>query len=86
MYTLLIYDITEDRIRNRVAETCKDYGLQRVQWSAFFGKINHNLREELMMKISRILGDNEGNIQLYPICSKDMKLHQEIARYGAGRL
>jgi len=85
MYTLLIYDIADDRTRNKVSEICKDYALQRIQWSAFFGEINHNRREELMMKISRTLGDKEGNIQLYPICSKDMKLHQEIDRYGVGR-
>jgi CRISPR-associated protein Cas2 len=85
MYTLLIYDIVDDRIRRKISETCLDYALERIQWSAFFGKINHNRREELMLKLSRTLGDNEGNIQLYPICSKDIKLHQEIDRYGDPR-
>ncbi|MCK8816760.1 CRISPR-associated endonuclease Cas2 [Natroniella acetigena] len=80
MYSLLIYDISDDKIRRKVSESCKDYGLKRVQWSAFLGKLNHNRREELMLKISRVLGDAEGNIRLYPICSKDLKLMQEIDR------
>ncbi|TDX59014.1 CRISPR-associated endonuclease Cas2 [Orenia marismortui] len=82
MDVLLIYDISEDKIRNRIAETCKDFGLHRIQWSAFTGKLNHNLREELMLKISRVLGDSGGNIRLYPICSKDIKLFREINRVG----
>ncbi|MBM7623694.1 CRISPR-associated endonuclease Cas2 [Sporohalobacter salinus] len=82
MHTLLIYDISDDRIRNKVAETCKDYALRRIQWSAFLGKINHNKREELILKLGKLLGEKEGNIQLYPICSKDMKLHRELGRYA----
>lgn len=82
MHTLVIYDISEDKIRNRVAEVCKDYGLVRTQWSAFFGKINTNRREELHLKLIKTLKDNDGNIQLYPICSKDMSLKKEIDNGG----
>lgn len=82
MHTLLIYDISDDNIRRKVSDACKDYALKRIQWSAFLGQINRNKREELLLKISSILGDNEGNIQLYPICSKDMNLKREIDRSG----
>ncbi len=78
MHTLVIYDITEDKIRNRIAEVCKDYGLRRIQWSAFLGKLSVNLREELHLKLVKTLKDNDGDIQLYPICSKDMNLKKEI--------
>jgi len=80
MKTLLIYDIPEDKKRRKIAEACKDYGLHRIQWSAFVGSLNHNLREELMLRISRILGEEKGDIQLFPICQKDLKLKQEIKR------
>ena len=30
---VLIYDIEEDKIRNRVADICLDYGLERIQFS-----------------------------------------------------
>ena len=41
---VLIYDIENDRVRTRVSEICLDYGLERIQFSAFFGKLNRNRR------------------------------------------
>ncbi len=71
--TLVIYDIENDRIRLRISETCLDYGLARIQFSAFLGKLNRNKREELFFKLSSILDDNAGKILLQPICHKDVK-------------
>ncbi|MEW5920393.1 MAG: CRISPR-associated endonuclease Cas2 [Bacillota bacterium] len=78
MQTLIIYDIPSDRIRNKIGEACKDYGLERIQYSAFLGEMNHNRREELRLRLQRTLGKEEGNIQIYPFCDKDMKLKKEI--------
>ncbi len=85
MQTLVVYDIPSDKLRNRVAETCKDYGLERIQWSAFRGDLNHNRRSELAIRLRRTLGRSEGNIQLYPICDKDLGLHVEIGSAAAVR-
>lgn len=71
--TLLIYDIQDDRIRLRISETCLDYGLVRIQYSAFLGALNKNKREELFLKLSSILDDNTGKILLQPICNRDVK-------------
>ena len=78
MMTLVIYDIPEDKIRNAVAEACKDYGLLRIQWSAFMGQLNHNRRQKLETRLRRVLGRRPGNIQLYPLCEKDLGLKREI--------
>jgi len=79
MQTLVIYDIPDDRDRDKVAEACKDYGLRRIQWSAFIGDLNHNRREELEKRLRKTLGNKEGNIQIYPICDKDLRLRREIS-------
>lgn len=79
MQTLVIYDIPNDRIRNKVAERCKDAGLERIQYSAFIGDLNHNRREQLQLVIRRTVGEYAGNIRLYPLCDKDMRLMKEIA-------
>jgi len=76
--TLVIYDIPEDKVRHKIAEICKDYGLTRIQWSAFFGQTDRNRREELMLKFAKKLGNNEGNIQIYVICDKDLRLKKEL--------
>ncbi len=78
MKTLVIFDIPDDKIRNRIGEACKDYGLERIQYSAFLGDINHNRREELHQRLRRTLGRKKGNIQIYPFCDKDLRLRTEI--------
>ena len=71
MRCLLIYDIPDDRIRTKIADVCLDYGLDRVQFSAFSGDISRNLQEELFLKVTDLLGKKAGNVQLLPICGKD---------------
>jgi CRISPR-associated protein Cas2 len=71
--TLVIYDIENDKIRLRISETCLDYGLARIQYSAFLGILNRNKREELFLRLTSILEDNAGKIMLQPICHKDVK-------------
>ncbi len=71
--TLVIYDIEDDKIRLRISETCLDYGLARIQYSAFLGSLNRNKREELFLRLCSLLEDNPGKILLQPICDKDVK-------------
>ena len=78
MQTLIIYDIEEDKIRNKTAEFCKDYGLKRIQYSAFQGDMNRNRREELYLKLRKLLGENKGNIQIFPICEKDLAMRKKV--------
>lgn len=78
MYLLVIYDISSDKKRNAIAEICKDYGLERVQWSAFCGQLGRNRREEMRLKMSEVLGESKGNIRMYVICKKDLRMMKEI--------
>ena len=64
---MLLYDITSDRIRNKVAITCADYGLDRTQYSAFIGELSRNHQEELMLKCTSLLGDEPGSLLLMPV-------------------
>jgi CRISPR-associated protein Cas2 len=77
-FVYLIYDIPDDRVRYRVAERCKDYGLDRIQYSAFAGDLDRNRREELMLRLAKTLGKKPGNIRLQPVCSRDLKLAKEV--------
>ncbi|HTE85260.1 MAG TPA: CRISPR-associated endonuclease Cas2 [Dehalococcoidia bacterium] len=71
--TLLIYDIPSDRLRGKVANACLDYGLERIQYSAFRGALTHNRQEELLQRVRRIVGAHAANIQLFPVCEKDLR-------------
>ena len=44
MRYVVIYDVSDDNLRTLVAETLKDYGLQRIQYSGFMGDLR---RDEL---------------------------------------
>jgi CRISPR-associated protein Cas2 len=67
MQILLVYDIVNDSQRAKVADACLDYGLDRIQYSAFAGLLNRTHQEELMMRIESIIGDGAACIHLYPI-------------------
>ncbi len=70
---VLIYDIEDDKLRTRAANICLDYGLERIQFSAFFGKLNRNRRQELSLRLQRELGDKSGRIRIIPVCEQDLK-------------
>jgi len=76
MISLIIYDIPSDRLRDKVADICQDYGLERIQYSAFLGEINHNRQEELLLRLRREIGKKAANVQIFPICGKDLRLRK----------
>ncbi len=82
MHCLLLYDIPHDGTRTKIADACLDYGLDRIQYSAFVGNISRNLQEELVLKIRKLLGKRDGRVLLLPICRKDWK-GQVVIEQGA---
>ena len=76
--TLVMYDIENDRVRYRVSEVCLDFGLERIQFSVFRGKLNRNKREELLMRLTDILGDEIGKILIQPMCEEDFQAALEL--------
>ena len=67
---LFVYDITDDAVRLRVANKLKDYGLSRIQYSAFLGELEprryRSLKGELKKIISRARGERKV-IHVFPI-------------------
>lgn len=80
MKCLLIYDIPDDRARGKIADFCLDYGLGRLQYSAFMGDLSPNHQEELMLKIERRLGKAAGRIDLFAICQEDWRKRLSLSQ------
>ncbi len=76
--TYVVYDIEDDRIRYRIANACKDYGLERIQFSAFLGPLNANKRDELFLRLKKVLGEHPGKVLVIPICEKDQKARRAV--------
>lgn len=84
MMILLIYDIVHDGTRAKVADLCLDYGLDRVQYSAFQGQLRRTHQEELMLKIKKKLGKRVGDVRLIPICEKDWATRLQVKNEASG--
>lgn len=80
MRCLLIYDIAHDGIRTKIADACLDYGLQRIQYSAFFGELNQTHQRELLSVIERRVGKHAANVQMFPLDEKSWSLRRVIER------
>ena len=65
--TILVYDIADDRLRAKVADICLDYGLARIQYSAFLGELSANRQGELLQKIARRIGRRQAKVHRFPI-------------------
>ncbi len=65
---LIIYDITDDNLRNKVANTLLAYGLTRVQKSAFLGPLTKERLKDLKARLNRMIQGQRANIQFYPLC------------------
>jgi CRISPR-associated protein Cas2 len=70
---VLIYDIENDRIRTKASDACLDYGLERIQYSAFFGKLNRNRRQELALRLRNLCDGESARIRIIPVCEDDLK-------------
>jgi len=74
MQALVIYDVPDDRLRGKVADLCQNYGLQRIQYSAFMGPITRNRQQELLQKIKRQAGAKPIDVSLFVVCARDLEL------------
>lgn len=66
---LVIYDIPHDGTRTKVADVCLDYGLDRIQFSAFSGELTRTHQEELWLRIKRKIGKRAAKVFIVPMAS-----------------
>lgn len=70
---VISYDISVDRLRNKIADTLLNYG-KRVQYSVFECNITKAQCEELYQKLAMLaVQDEVGSIHFYSICEKCRK-------------
>ncbi len=79
---IVVYDISDDKARSKAADACKDYGLDRIQYSVFVGQLSRNLQEELMLCMDDLLLEAGGNVRLIPINESDWNKMLEVDYAG----
>lgn len=78
---VVIFDVQEDKVRNRVSDVCLNYGLERIQYSAFFGKINRNHRQELALRIQAAVGTEVARVRIIPVLEEALREMWDLDQY-----
>jgi CRISPR-associated protein Cas2 len=75
MRWIVVYDITDDNLRGKVSERLKDYGLERIQYSAFQGELPRHELSSLHTDMRRFLnkGDETDSVIIFPLCDSCFK-------------
>lgn len=81
-FILVSYDIPDDKRRNMVCKTLKDYG-ERVQYSVFECLVNKEVARKMIERLLRIIKKEEDSLRIYHLCDS---CHKKVNIYGLGRL
>jgi CRISPR-associated protein Cas2 len=82
MMCLVIYDITDDKRRNKLATMLKTFGLARIQYSAFRGELNTNDRMVLAKKVNQFVEVEDDSIFIIPLCDRCIGTASVISKIG----
>ena len=69
----VVYDITDNSIRTKVARICLDKGLYRVQKSVFLGTLNANERDSLAIECEEIIDLDVDSVYVFPMDDESFK-------------
>ncbi len=83
MNCLVVYDITDDGPRKRLATMLQTFGLARIQYSAFRGELNANDRAVLARRVSQFVKDEHDSIFIIPLCDRCTGTAEIISNSGA---
>lgn len=73
---VVVYDITDDKERKKISETCLDYGLDRHQYSVFSGLVKPTHLRELA-KVFRSIATS-GSVTVIPVASDDWERRIQV--------
>ncbi|MBP2173279.1 CRISPR-associated endonuclease Cas2 [Methanococcus voltae] len=66
MILWVIYDIKEDKVRTKIAKSCLNFGLYRVQKSVFLGDVAKSRFEELKLISKDIINPETDSVYFLP--------------------
>ncbi|WP_292379880.1 CRISPR-associated endonuclease Cas2 [Methanosarcina sp. UBA289] len=76
----VIYDITDNRTRQKVSDRCKSYGLYRVQKSVFLGDLNTNDRDSLGLECEELIDAEHDSVYIFPMDEQSFKKVQLLGQ------
>ena len=86
MLTWVVYDISSNKTRKKVADRCLDYGLYRVQKSVFLGDLEVNRVDEVALFSRELIDTERDSVYIFPMCREDFGKCQIIGQGFDGEL
>ncbi len=82
MFCFIMYDITDNKIRNYIARYLLRQGCQRVQKSVFLAQMKHDKYREMARTLAEVndMYDNADSIFIVPIAESDLLNMHAIGR------
>jgi len=80
MFTLVVYDISKDKDRTKLSKALENYGLKRVQYSAFSGELNPHDRHVLSQHVKQYVTQDNDSIYVIPLCERCKRVCGVISR------
>lgn len=72
MITWVLYDIKNDKARSRIAKSCKQAGLYRVQYSCFLGRLNADEKDSLQIRIEELINKDTDKVYIFRMNKKQL--------------
>lgn len=73
MRVVVVYDISDNDARNRVAKTLESWGLSRIQRSAFEGSMQLARARDLARRLEKIVDPDSDVIHIFFIQPQDWR-------------
>lgn len=73
MITWVLYDIENDRARDKVAKACKQSGLYRVQYSCFLGTLDAHEKDVLELRFKDLIDEAVDKVYIFPMSKAELK-------------
>lgn len=84
-FTVIAYDIVEDRRRTKVAHLLENYG-QRANYSVFECSLTDAHLLDLKQQLLRLMDEDEDRILIYPLCKNCFLRAEYLGRTDASAI
>ncbi|MBC7127705.1 MAG: CRISPR-associated endonuclease Cas2 [Candidatus Methanosuratus sp.] len=79
---MLIYDISEDKKREKLRKHILNYGLRRIQYSGLLGDVNTHDRLILTREVAQFISSCNDSIYIIPLCDRCLRLCKIVNNSG----
>ena len=80
MLVWIIYDISDDKARKEISDTCKEFGLIRVQYSVFFGNLPKTCVDEIAVYSEKMIDKETDGVFILPVSEDDFRKKKIIGK------